>query len=115
MEKRAEFYGFGFAVHDVGRDAFGGRNLQTSPEILRITVLVANGPDEGLQRQHAERVGERDGCVSDIATRQPESRRYSNGRSAQRDGQTRDLGGDDVTDVSGMTRARGVGRYQQVD
>jgi hypothetical protein len=97
------------------RVAFGSRNLQTSPEILRITVLVANGPDEGLQRQHAERVGERDSGVSDFATRQPESRRYRNGRSAQRNGQTWNLGGHDVIDVSGMTRARGVGRYQQVD
>jgi hypothetical protein len=73
--------GFRFAVHDVGRDAFGGRNLQTSPEVLRITVLVANGSDECFQREHAERVGQRDRCLSDFVICQAESRRHGKGRS----------------------------------
>ena len=79
MEKGAEFYGFRFAVHDVGRDASGGRNLQASPEILSITVFAANRSDKCLQREHAERVGQRDRCVSDFAIRQAKSRSHGKG------------------------------------
>jgi hypothetical protein len=42
---------------------------------------VANGSDECFQREHAERVGQRDRCLSDFVICQAESCRHGKGRS----------------------------------